>query len=72
MGCTSSSVNNTKNQSHNQDTVVLKANPLTESEIQARIESSPTTLNMDLGGIKLRYAWVSQRGYYPECKLKLL
>lgn len=43
-------------------------NPLTQEEVNARIQSSDGTLNFPLGqtGLSLRYAYLSQRGYYPE------
>jgi serine/threonine protein phosphatase PrpC/CRP-like cAMP-binding protein len=39
---------------------------LTELEIQSRIESSSQTQLLEIDGVKLRYAFMSQRGYYPE------
>lgn len=41
-------------------------NPLTELEIQSRIESSKQTQTLEIDGVKMRYAFMSQRGYYPE------
>ena len=42
--------------------------PLTQEEVNARIQCSDGTLRYELGktGISLRYAYLSQRGYYPE------
>lgn len=42
--------------------------PLTSEEINLRIQSCEKTLTHRLGdsGITLRYAYLSQRGYYPE------
>ena len=43
-------------------------NPLTEDEVNARIVCSTKAETFTLGGsgITLRYAYLSQRGYYPE------
>ena len=43
-------------------------NPLTQDEVNARIQCSDGTITYKLGetGITLRYAYLSQRGYYPE------
>ena len=42
--------------------------PMSNAEIESRIESIETTESLVLGGIKLRYAYLSQRGYYPDGK----
>ena len=43
-------------------------NPLTTEEVNARIQCCDKPLEHTLGksGITLRYAYLSQRGYYPE------
>ena len=43
--------------------------PLSQKEIQARIVASDvaTTFSTDL--VDLRYAFLSQRGYYPDCNI---
>jgi len=43
-----------------------EAEPMTNAEIESRIESIEKTKNVVLGGMKLRYAYLSQRGYYPD------
>ena len=42
--------------------------PLSQEEVNARIQCCDKTQHFTLGktGIKLRYAYLSQRGYYPE------
>ena len=42
--------------------------PLTQEEVNARIQCSdkPTLYNFPAKGLTLRYAYLSQRGYYPE------
>ena len=42
--------------------------PLTQEDIKARIQSSDGELLFPLGksGMTMRYAYLSQRGYYPE------
>lgn len=42
--------------------------PMTKAEIQSRIESIERTESVVFGGMKLRYAYLSQRGYYPDGK----
>lgn len=59
MGCTSSSVNNN----------VMENNPLSATEIQQRIEAPTESKHLAIGDIKMRYAWVSQRGYYPDGRI---
>lgn len=44
-------------------------NPLTELEIQSRIEASKSVQTLEIDGVKMRYAFMSQRGYYPEGKV---
>lgn len=75
MGCTSSHSNTalTSNPVYGgggqqQGNASNKSNPLTEKEIQARIEAPSQTQVLELAGVTYRYAWMSQRGYYPECK----
>ena len=46
--------------------------PLSKSEIQQRIEAPTATAEIEIDGLRIRYAWVSQRGYYPECKHSLI
>ncbi len=70
MGC-----NNTKpleqaaqnpRNSSNGNNLGMKPNPLTEQELQMRIDCPKQSQSLELGGVTFRYAWVSQRGYYPE------
>jgi len=39
---------------------------MTNAEIESRIESIERTANVTFGGMKVRYAYLSQRGYYPD------
>jgi hypothetical protein len=55
MGCTNSSTKN-----------VMENNPLTALQIQQRIEAPSECKQLIIGGVTMRYAWVSQRGYYPD------
>ena len=41
---------------------------LSPSQIEARIESIPRTRAVQLGGVRIRYAHLTQRGYYPDGK----
>ncbi len=45
--------------------------PLTQTEIESRIESSDNIREHQFGTIKMKYAWVSQRGYYPDGVFKV-
>jgi hypothetical protein len=67
MGCTNSKEPNgasppVKGSASNS----MRNNPLTEQEIQMRIDCPKQSQLLELGGVTYRYAWVSQRGYYPE------
>jgi hypothetical protein len=44
----------------------LKDEPMSNAEIESRIECIEKTETIVLGGLKLRYAYLSQRGYYPD------
>lgn len=67
MGCTQSTSNiNHHQKSSGEKRVVHKPNPLTESEILMRIEAPNESKTLSLDGVNFNYAWVSQRGYYPE------
>mmetsp|Transcript_37713 Transcript_37713/g.67912 ORF Transcript_37713/g.67912 Transcript_37713/m.67912 type:complete len:741 (-) Transcript_37713:457-2679(-) len=44
--------------------------PMTKLEIDKRIESIDETLTAKFGGVSVRYAYLSQRGYYPDDALK--
>lgn len=37
-----------------------------DSEIRDRIECSPASVTTSVGTTTLRYAYLSQRGYYPD------
>jgi len=40
--------------------------PMTNAEIESRIESIEKTATTSFGGMQVRYAYLSQRGYYPD------
>lgn len=70
MGCTQSG---SKNREPVNSVSLPKSNrrsmnPLSELEIQDRIDASKQTQILEIDGIKMRFAFMSQRGYYPECK----
>ena len=57
----------------NQSTVTEKAGgrrqsavPMSKDEIGKRIESIDATKSATFGGVTVRYAYLSQRGYYPD------
>lgn len=57
---------NTNSHVPNQSTKRPSQSPLTDNEIQSRIEGPVETQVCTIGGIRYRYAWISQRGYYPR------
>lgn len=78
MGCTQSTPTNTPNQQQRQSAAPpagnngaknvkdMKTNPLSEVEILSRIDAPKESKNLEIEGVKMRYAYMSQRGYYPE------
>ena len=69
MGCSGSRAANTiPPYTGNHTSASSKPPPLTEKEILARIDAPQASQLLTVGGITYRYAWLSQRGYYPECK----
>jgi serine/threonine protein phosphatase PrpC len=40
--------------------------PMTKQQIEKRIKSINETCVATFGGVSVRYAWLSQRGYYPD------
>ncbi|CAM9579284.1 unnamed protein product [Pylaiella littoralis] len=40
--------------------------PLNQREIQERIDAPPSSETIQIGGCSLRFAFVSQRGFYPD------
>ncbi len=45
-----------------------KKQPLTKKEIDSRIDAPKSARRCRPGGLDADVAWVSQRGYYPDCK----
>ena len=43
-----------------------KEEPMTVAEIESRIECIQHTQSVTFGGIRIRYAYLSQRGFYPD------
>lgn len=77
MGCTTSrdnrdtsgniSDNSSSGSNLNSSTSKRNTQPLTQEQISSRIESSETERHTTLSsGLKISYAWVCQRGYYPD------
>lgn len=67
MGCTSSKqFNDTTDAPVNNNGSSMKNNPLTEDEILMRMDAPAESMRMVIDGVSIRYAWVCQRGYYPE------
>ena len=52
------------------------SNPMSKQEIHKRIDSIEKTCTANFGGVSVRYAYLSQRGYYPDgkfvCKYMIL
>jgi len=76
MGCgkstLASSTNNQSKKTNSNDDEVSSSNkpPLTPQQISARIDACPLTLKFIANDINWSYAWVSQRGYYPNAPYK--
>jgi hypothetical protein len=51
------------------DVIEETHSPLNASEIESRIERSALVQNINLGALGISYAWMSQRGYYPDGEL---
>ena len=47
-----------------------KSDPLTPEEIEQRIDSSSCVKRIKFKDYSISYAYVCQRGYYPDCKCK--
>ena len=45
--------------------------PLSAKEIEQRIDASPATKLLKFDDFSMRYAYVCQRGYYPDCKTEM-
>ncbi len=67
MGCNHSTIDDTKPGRRLPGSSV--AAPRTKREIHTRIESINETCSATFGGVSVRYAYLSQRGYYPDGEL---
>ena len=47
-------------------TIETTNSPLTSQDIEMRIDCSKDIQTINLGSVAISYAWVSQRGYYPD------
>lgn len=45
-----------------------RSSVMTKTEIDQRIDSIRETCSATFGGVRVRYAYLSQRGYYPDGK----
>jgi hypothetical protein len=67
---TTSSTSRANTITHGSQTVQLKKRPslvpLTENEIQSRIEGPSESQVVRIGDVQYKYAWISQRGFYPH------
>ena len=73
MGCgssTSNDTNSSKRFTASNDDLEISKPPLTPQQIIARIDASPVTLKFIKNDLNWSYAWVSQRGYYPNAPYK--
>ena len=43
--------------------------PLTPQEIEQRIDSCDVVKELNFEDFSMKYAYVCQRGYYPDCKI---
>lgn len=65
MGCNQSSENDNKKKAGGRR---QSAAPMSKQEIGKRIDCIPETCTATFGGVSVRYAYLSQRGYYPDGK----
>lgn len=81
MGCANSTLNDTNSISNinssskklntsTHDDQESSKSPLTPQQINARIDASPVSLKFIKNDLHWSYAWVSQRGYYPNAPYK--
>jgi hypothetical protein len=68
MGCGPSkeASNNVVIGNHHGHHVATHDEPMTTAEIESRIDAIEHTKSATFGGISVRYAYLSQRGYYPD------
>jgi hypothetical protein len=66
MGCCESKSTNDVHGGRSFANSGFKDEPMTNAEIESRIECSERTEMLILGGMKMRFAYLSQRGYYPD------
>jgi hypothetical protein len=74
MGCAASlGTGATKVADHKSVAMAKGGSPLTPEEIQSRIECSEKAARLRLTkSLQIEYAFVSQRGYYPDGKIGFL
>jgi serine/threonine protein phosphatase PrpC/CRP-like cAMP-binding protein len=80
MGCSNSTLNDSNSNNNNSsskksiisndDISISSKAPLTPQQINARIDASPVSLKFIKNDLNWSYAWVSQRGYYPNAPYK--
>ena len=72
MGCINSTEERPRETSMTAQTAGRKKfkSPLSDRELQSRIECPDSTLSMSIESTNIRYAYVSQRGYYPDALSK--
>ena len=44
----------------------LVANAIIDTNFQTKVDATNVNKTMNHGGMNIKYAWVSQRGYYPD------
>ena len=68
MGCSNSKPNVTDGALTDKHANGAEKKPVRKSAIPSedRIECSAKTASAVFGGVKVRYAFLSQRGYYPD------
>jgi hypothetical protein len=66
MGCCGPSKEASNNVVIGNHHVAKHDEPMTTAEIESRIDAIEHTKSATFGGISVRYAYLSQRGYYPD------
>jgi len=71
MGCILSKDKSNASPKVNKNDMIQTTNsPLSAEEIESRIECSKDIRVVNIGALSLAYGYLTQRGYYPDCKLQ--
>jgi len=69
MGCNNSTSAPTVVETYEEIPSPKSNGPLSSKELQQRIETCDDAMVMNFNAFSIRFAFLSQRGYYPDCKI---